>query len=339
MPATLAEVTRGGLVESTHTGSVAVCEVAGRLVAHAGDVENVVYFRSSAKPFQAVPLGESGAADAYGFATEELALACASHDATPRHQRVVARMLAKIGLDEDALGCGISPPADAQEQARIALGLKAPSQIQCECSGEHAGMLAACQHLGYPIADYVATAHPLQRRIREIVAQVTRIAPGDLAIGTDGCSIPTFGAPLRAFALAYATLGAPADAPAGAGRELAEVLDRLRAAMLAHPELVGGEGVLDSDIMRLSHGRVVAKLGAEGLLTMAAPERGLGIAITADDGQQRGLGPAAIAVLEQLSLVDQPTVEALRERHSGGVTSFKGEPVGEVRPTLRLEPS
>src|SRR5687768_16261726 len=119
MSAALAEVTRGELVESTHTGVVAVVDVSGRIVASAGDTDRVLFFRSSAKPFQAVPLVESGAADAYGFTTGELALACASHDATPAHQRGVAQMLAKIGLDEDALRCGVVPPADEQEAARI----------------------------------------------------------------------------------------------------------------------------------------------------------------------------------------------------------------------------
>ena len=331
-PARLAEVTRGDLVESTHDGAIAVCDVSGQIVVRYGDVDRVLFFRSSAKPFQSVPLVESGAADAFDFGTEELALACASHDATPTHQRVVARMLARIGLDEDALRCGIAPPEDEQEAARITLGLKAPSQIQCECSGEHAGMLAACVRQGFPIDTYTDPDHPMQRRIREVLAHVLRLEADALAIGVDGCRIPTFGAPLHAFASAYATLGDASDAGA-----LAPSLDRLRAAMLAHPTLVGGEQVLDSDIMRLSEGRIVAKLGAEGLLCLAVPERGLGIAISASDGSPRALGPAALAVLEQLSLAEPKTLDALRERHAGPVKTFAGEPVGQVRSTVALD--
>jgi L-asparaginase II len=337
MSAALAEVTRGELVESTHTGVVAVVDVSGRIVASAGDTDRVLFFRSSAKPFQAVPLVESGAADAYGFTTGELALACASHDATPAHQRGVARMLAKIGLDEDALRCGVVPPADEQEAARIALGIKANSQLQCECSGEHAGMLAACLHSGYPTDTYTEADHPLQRRIREILASILRLEADALIIGIDGCRIPTFGAPVRAFATAYATLATPSGASADAGRGFAATLDRLRAAMLAHPTLVGGEQTLDSDIMRLSDGRIVAKLGAEGLLCLAVPERGLGIAMAASDGSPRALGPAAIAVLEQLQVAEPQTLDALRERHAGRVETFAGEPVGEMRPAVELE--
>jgi L-asparaginase II len=330
-------VTRGELVESTHSGTVVVADVTGRLLACHGDPEHVVYFRSAAKPFQAVPLVACGAADAFGFGPEELALASASHDATPAHQRGVARMLAKIGLDEDALRCGVAPPPDPREAARITLGLKAPSQLQCECSGEHAGMLAACRHLGYPLDSYIEPDHPLQKRIRDIVAQALRVSEDDLITGTDGCRIPTFAAPVQSFAMAYATLADPRQAPLEAGRELAKPLDRLREAMTAHPVLVGGEATLDSDIMALSEGRIVAKLGAEGLLCLAVPERGLGIAIAADDGSSRALGPAAVAVIEQLALAEPAVLDTLRERHIETVKTFAGEAVGEVCPAFHLD--
>jgi L-asparaginase II len=337
LSATLANVTRGELVESVHPGIVVVADVSGRLLACHGDAEHVAYFRSAAKPFQAVPLVESGAADAFGFGPQDLALACASHDATPAHQRGVARMLTKIGLDEDALRCGIAPPPDPHEAARITLGLKAESQLQCECSGEHAGMLAACLHLDYPLESYTEPDHPLQRRIRDIVARVLRLDEDDLVTGTDGCRIPTFAAPVRTFAVAYATLADPKQAPAGAGRQLAKSLDRLRQAMTAHPTLVGGEQALDSDIMALSEGRIVAKLGAEGLLCLAVPERGLGIAIAAEDGASRALGPAAVAVIEQLELAAPATIDTLRERHVETVKTFGGETVGEMCPAFKLK--
>jgi L-asparaginase II len=337
MPACLAEVTRGELVESRHDGAVVVTDPDGKIIASAGDVDEVIFFRSAAKPFQAVPLITSGAAEAYGFGSEEVALACASHDATPAHQRVAARMLAKIGLDEDALRCGIAPPADKQEAARVTLGLKEPSQLQCECSGEHAGMVVACKHLGEPLDSYVTTDHPLQRRIHAIVARVTGCDEDELVVGTDGCRIPTFGAPLHSFARAYAILAAPEPVLADDKDDLALPLTRLRDAMTAHPWLIGGDQVLDTDIMRVTNGRLVAKLGAEGLLCMAVPERRPGIAITASDGTPRGLGPAATAVLEQLDLADADELKTLHERHDGKVTTFAGEEVGQVRPALRLE--
>jgi len=334
--AILAEVTRGGRIESRHDGVVVVVDVTGKAIAAAGDPETVAFFRSSAKPFQAVPLVESGAADRFGFDGAETALGCASHNASIEHQRRVAGILEKIGLGEEHLRCGFSPPADEREAARLTLGIKRASQIQCECSGEHAGMLAACVHLGYPVEGYNERDHPLQRRVLEIVAGALRLEPAAISLGVDGCSLPTFGAPLRTFATAYATLAVPDRAPADSGKELANSLDRLRSAMLAQPEMISGEGVLDTDLMRLSGGRIVAKLGAEGLLCLAVPERGWGIAIKILDGMPRALAPAALATLEQLNLLDGETLDRLREWHCGPVKSFRGEPVGELRPVLSL---
>jgi L-asparaginase II len=331
MSAILAEVARGEIVESVHTGVVVALDAAGKMIASIGDVDRVAYFRSAAKPFQAVPLVESGAADVFGFNTAELALACASHDATPAHQRAVARMLAKIGLDEDALQCGVAPPANPEEAARITLGLKSPSQLQCECSGEHAGMLAACKRLGYDLKSYNAPDHPLQQRIREVVARVTGLEEEHLVFATDGCRIPTFGAPIHAFARAYALLASPALAG-----DVASPIARLRAAIAAHPGMIGGEKTLDSDIIRYSQGRIVAKLGAEGLLCLAVPERELGIAIAIDDGMPRGLAPAAVAVLEQLELLDRTALDALRERQVEKIETFAGEAVGRITPVFDL---
>ena len=334
--AVLAEVTRGDVVESVHRGVVVVVDLQGRLVASAGNVDQMAYFRSAAKPFQAIPVVESGAAEAFGFTERELALSCSSHDSTPDHQRGVARMLEKVGVNEEDLRCGISPIADEQEQARSVLGLVWPSQVQCECSGEHAGMLAACKQLGYPLDSYVERDHPLQRRILEIVAAVLDVDEDELTLGTDGCSLPTFAAPLRRFAFAYATLACPQQSPIKNDAGLVEAIDRMREAMVAYPVMIGNEGVLDTEIMQATGGRIVAKLGAEGLLCLAAPERGLGIAIASDDGMQRGLGPAAISTLEQLELADDRTLRPLREQFASAVPSFKGEPVGAVRPALQL---
>jgi L-asparaginase II len=335
--AVLAEVTRGDIVESVHRGVVVAVDVDGNIVASAGNVDQLAYFRSAAKPFQAIPVVESGAAEAFGFTERDLALSCSSHDSTPDHQRGVARMLEKIGLHDEDLRCGISPPVDEQELARSVLGLVWPSQVQCECSGEHVGMLAACKHLGYPLDTYVERDHPLQRRILEIVATVLGMDEDQLILGTDGCSIPTFAAPIRRFAIAYAALASPCRSPLRNKPALVAAIDRLRAAMVAYPVMIGNEGVLDTDIMQTSNGRIVAKLGAEGLLCLAVPERGLGIAITSEDGMPRGLGPAAMATLEQLGVANGEMLCALRERHAGAVQNFKGKPVGAIRPALQLQ--
>lgn len=333
----LAEVTRGSWVEAIHMGSVVVMNAEGELLALAGDPATQKFFRSSAKLFQALPLIASGASDAFGFTTEELALSCASHNGTERHRTVVRSMLDKIGLGETDLRCGASEPLDEEEHARALLGLTETSTISCECSGEHAGMLAACVHAGWPTETYVEPEHPLQQQIRAIVAAACGLAEPDLEIATDGCSIPTFGAPIQAFAFAYSVLADPQGASWRGKGAWGEAALRLRDAVTRHPELVSGVGEIDTMIMQTTDGRVIGKLGAEGLLCLAVPEHRIGVAISDAGGSTRSLGPAAIAVLDQLGVEDDATLSALREDLCPPIEGFSGRVVGETRAALELQ--
>jgi L-asparaginase II len=336
MAVAIAETTRGGITESVHYGVVVAVDAAGDVVAAAGDPEQVVFFRSSAKPFQAIPVIESGAADAFGLTPAELALCCASHHGSPEHQRQVAAMLAKIGLSETDLQCGCPLTGDVEETSRILLGLVERTPLQCDCSGKHSGMLATIVHEGLSREDYLEPTHPLQQRILGIMAEVMRVPRENIAIGTDGCSLPTFGAPILAFATAFAALAAPERVPPGAGREHAAALDRLRAAMIAHPENVSAHGSFVTDLMAMSDGRIAAKTGAEGLLCLAVPERELGIAIRVADGTFRAHPAITVAALEQLDVLDAPTREAILERHSPELRNHNGRLVGEIRPAFHL---
>jgi L-asparaginase II len=264
MPVAIAETTRGGITESVHYGVVVAVDATGEVVASAGDPETLVFFRSSAKPFQAIPVIESGAADAFGFTPAELALCCASHEGSPEHQRQVAAMLAKIGMSPADLQCGCAFPGHKAEAAQVILGKIEGSPLHCDCSGKHAGMLATIVHEGLSDHDYLDPAHPLQQRILGIMAEVMRVPVETIVPGTDGCSLPTFGAPVRAFATAYAALAAPERVPAGMGREHAAALDRLRAAMIAHPENVAGRGQLVTVLMALSPGLIADESVCEG---------------------------------------------------------------------------
>lgn len=336
--AILAETTRGGLVESLHAGVIAVVDHDGHLVASAGDVDQVIFFRSSAKPFQAVPVIESGAADTFGFTPAELALCCASHNAEPRHQEQVAVMLQKIGLTSDALRCGAPLPSDQDEAARVVAGLIPRTQLQCDCSGKHAGVLATCVHLKEPLATYLNPDHPAQRRILAVMATVLRTPSDAIPLGVDGCGLPTFAAPVRAFAGAFAALASPESVPLDAGGTHAAALNRLRAAMAAHPENVAGTGELVTDLMVLSGGRVVAKSGAEGLICLALPELRLGVAIRVLDGSFRSHAVIVASLLEQLGAVDRETIASLQERHPAILRNHVGRVVGDLRPTFELRP-
>ncbi len=324
----LAEVVRGGRVESVHHGSIAVVDADGRLIAEAGDPGQFLYFRSSAKPFQAIPLVESGAADAFGLTTAELALCCASHSGTARHQEQVAALLAKLGLDETALQCGAPFPYDPKAGSLVGAGLMPRSQLGCDCSGKHSGMLATCLHRGLQIDSYLDPDHPLQREILDLMAELCALPADGIALAIDGCSLPTFGARLSDFARAWAHMAAPTVH--------VEALARLRSAMLAHPENVAGEGMLDTDVMRAGGGSIVAKGGAEALQCLALPERGLGIAIRIADGSNRARQVVVEATLRALGAVDEATLAAILPIEDRELRNHNKLLVGEIRATPAL---
>ena len=322
MTTRIAEVTRGGVVESTHEGTIVVVNTAGETIAAAGDPDQFAYFRSSAKPFQAIGVIESGAADRFGFTPAELALCCASHNGTKNHQDQVVAMLAKLGLDESALQCGIP---------RAYFADRAVTPLQCDCSGKHTGMLATCLQKGYPIDSYLEPTHPLQVEIRRYVGELCRVAPESLALATDGCSVPTFGTAIRGFALAFAALAAPESAPAGAGLEHAATLNRLREAMISAPANVAGEGELVTTLMRAGGGEIVAKSGAEGLICLGIPKKQIGVAIRIADGSFRAHPAVVLDVLRQLKLVEAPIIDSIAGAHSLQLRNHNGIHVGDIR--------
>jgi L-asparaginase II len=281
------EATRGDLVESVHRVSAAVMHADGRLVAAAGDASRVAYWRSAAKPFQALPLLEDGAADALAMTAEELALACASHSSEPRHLEVAGGLLRRIGATEAELACGPHPPISPAVAERVVREGTELTPLWSNCSGKHAGMLALARHHGWPSAGYERPGHPLQDRILSEVARWTRVRAQTIPIATDGCSAVTFALPLSAMALAWARFGADGAPPAA----------RLRAAMTTHPDLVAGTGRLCTELMAAHPGRVLAKVGAAGIYCAALPELGVGVALKVADGDSDVSAPALLAVL------------------------------------------
>ncbi len=283
---------RGGIVESFHEVHVAVVDAAGRLAARAGDPDLVTFWRSAAKPFQALPIVLDGAADAFGLTPADLALACASHSSEPAQVDAVRRLLAKIGCSEADLLCGPHTPlSEAVAQDYRAAGVTLTA-VHSNCSGKHAGMLALARHHGWPTAHYVAAEHPVQRRCRDEIARWSGVPGADLGAGVDGCGVQCFALPLRRMAQAYARLGVSDDAGPR----------RIRTAMLEHPELIAGEGRPCTEVMRAFPGRVVAKVGAEGVYSALVMDRQVGVALKIADGHTQAAVLALHAVLGELGL-------------------------------------
>lgn len=326
------EATRGDLVESVHLVSVAVADADGSLVAAAGDAELRTFWRSAAKPFQALPLVEDGAADAFGLTDEELALCCASHSSEPVHLALTDGFLHRIGCAESDLACGPHAPLGAAVAERVARSGESPTPRWSNCSGKHAGMLALARHHGWPTHGYERAGHPVQERILREVARWTGMAPGAIELAVDGCTAVCFGLPLHAMATAYARLAA-SNEPAVA---------RVRAAMLAHPAIVAGEGRYCTDLMRALPGAVIAKVGAEGVYSAALIGAGLGVALKVQDGDMRSAPVALAAVLQQLCARHAPALAAgLLDGPAGryaepAARNTRGEVTGVLRATGTL---
>jgi len=306
-------------VEAVHDVHAAVVDAGGRLVARTGDPDLVTFWRSAAKPFQALPLVEDGAADRFSFTSEELALVCASHSSEPGQVARVRELLGKIGCSERDLLCGPHPPLServAQDYATRGLRLTA---------GKHAGMLALARHHGWPTQFYTRPEHPVQQRCLREVARWTDVAAADIRTATDGCGVVCFGIPLRNMAWAYARL---ANAEVGTRNAEQSVVE----AMLRHPELLAGDGRPCTEMMRAHPGRVIVKVGAEGVYCAVLPRDGLGVAIKVADGHAVASALAMAAVLEQLGLRPRPVSLAARP-----MVNTRGETVGELRVNGGLE--
>ena len=332
----LVEVLRGNAVESSHRGAMAVLDADGALRAGLGDIDRPIFPRSAVKVLQALPLVASGAADAWGLGDAELALACASHGGEERHALAAASMLAKAGLDAGALECGAHwPYAEAASRALAAQG-REPTALNNNCSGKHAGFVCLGCHLAGGadarafVRGYIGPDHPV---MREVTAALQATTGHDLAStprGTDGCSIPTFAVPLRALALAFARVATGV----GLSAEHAAAARRLRGAVAAEPFMVGGTGKFDSRVMERLGERVFCKVGAEGVYCAALPERGLGVAIKIDDGNNaRAAEVAMAAAIEALVTLDDAQAGFMRGFSQTVLRNWNGIEVGGLRAT------
>ncbi len=335
----LVDVLRGGSVESAHRGAVVVLDADGAVLTSLGDIDRPVFARSAVKVLQALPLLESGAADQLALGDDELAIACASHNGEVAHTRTVSGMLAKAGVDADALECGTHwPYLDAAVRELAAQG-RPPNALHNNCSGKHAGFVclahAMCGgvNLRQYVRGYAAPGHPV---MREVSAALQAATGADLArapLGTDGCSMPTFGIALRRLALGFARVGSGTGLRDGHAR----AARRLRAAVAKAPHMVAGTGRFDSRVMALLGERVFCKVGAEGVYCAALPGRGLGVAIKIDDGNNaRACEVVMAAVIEAFVTLDDAEASFMRSLSDVVLKNWNGVEVGALRASAAL---
>ncbi len=329
----LVEVVRGDFVESRHRGAIAVVAPDGTVVHAIGDVTREMFLRSAIKPVQALPLRESGAADAFGFGDVEIALAGASHLGEARHVSAVGEMLRQAGADPAMFECGAQPPSSETAARDLARDRQPPQALHNNCLGKHAGMIATALHKGEAVDGYTNVTHPVQQRVLSVFESMTGYDLGRAARGIDGCTVPVWAMPLGNLALAMARMADPADQPEV--RQAA--VTRIRDAMAAQPFYIHGSNAFGTNVIAAAGPEVLVKGGGEGVYTAILPALGFGVALKIDDGASRAAELAMIHTLHQLDALTTQQRAILTDRLHPVQTNWSGKDVGTLRPTAALK--
>lgn len=326
------EVTRGKLVESRHRGMGVVVDGDGKVVFSFGEADAPVFPRSACKAMQALPLVESGAADAYGFGNVELALACSSHSGEDAHVATAAAMLSKAGRDDTALECGAHWASDQAVLIHQARTIEKPTALHNNCSGKHSGFVCTCAHAGMEVKGYVGYDHPLQQEIRGTMEVLTGAILGHQNCGTDGCSIPTYAVPLKGLAHGFAKMVTGNTLSA----ERAKASRRLMDACMAEPFYVAGTNRACTRLMQVAPGKIFAKTGAEGVFIAALPDEGLAMAVKCEDGATRAAEAMIFALISRYFEKGSEVREKLLSMANKSMKNWNGIHVGDVRVTDAL---
>jgi len=324
--AVLVTYTRSGREESYHFGAYCLFRN-GKVERERGDTEGPVFYRSAAKPLQALVVVESGAADRFGLSDPELALTVGSHAGSPLHARTAASILAKVGESAEILRCGGHRSLDPKVHEDYIRRGYIPGRIEDNCSGKHAGMIAAAKALGADPKSYADPDHLVQRRNLANVARFTGVEERDVWVGVDGCAVPSFGVGVRAMAEAAALYGTPEELP----DTTTEAVRRITRVVLAHPEMIAGEGLFDTKLIRAGNGKLIVKQGAEGVEIVSVLGERMGIAVKIADGARRAVRVLLAELLVELGLITRRDATELAPRV---VRTREGDPIGEVQVKL-----
>jgi L-asparaginase II len=322
------EIVRGDLVEARHVIRVAVVDDTGAVAASIGDVEELTYYRSVAKPLQALPLVEEGVVDRFDLSQAELALCCGSHEGETAHVAAARSILRKAGVEESLLRCGAHLPFSPEANRALLTGGGQAERVHNNCSGKHAGMLALATALDWNPIDYHLPEHPVQLRMLDEIRRWTGLASEQIQTGIDGCGVVCFAVPLRDIAASFARFATAATQN--------EAVKRVVSAMTAHSFMVGGTGRTCTDVMKRAAGRTFVKVGAEGVYAGGVTEQGLGFAIKVADGGRRAAEVALVRVLSELGVLSSDDVTALRQHANPTVFNTRGEEVGQIRAAFDL---
>ncbi len=326
-------VSRNGAVESVHYGNMAIVNADGKLLYKVGDPNAVTFMRSSAKPWQAIDIVESGAYRKFGFTPKQLAIMCASHSGEEIHTQVVGEILQKIGIEPEQLQCGIHTPLYYTHR-----NIAPPSDLKIttlhhNCSGKHAAMLALCKFHNYPTENYLDINHPLQQTILDNIAWLCNYPKEKILVGIDGCSAPVYGMPLYNMAWGWARFVTPNSVPA----DKAKTYSTIYRAMMENPEMIAGTGRYDTVLMSTCRGKILAKVGAEGVHCAGIIDKGYALAAKIVDGARRAIFPFSLEALHQLGEINDCQAEKLLEFRYSVIRNYRNIEVGDLKADFKLE--
>lgn len=324
----LVAITRGNYIESVHYGYICIVDINKDVVYHLGEDNTHIFLRSSAKPFQAIPLVESGAIERYHITHKELAAICSSHSGELFHRETVYSILNKIELTEMDLDCGITNPYNPEMNEELIRKKERPSPLYNCCSGKHAGILALCRYYGFPTLGYSEIHHPAQQLIKSTIVELLQCGDNDIEIATDGCGIPNFMMSMKNTAFLYALLASGNKSPC----KHREAIEKIKKAILLYPEMINGDGEFCTELMIAGRGKVIGKVGGEGVYCIGIPDMQLGIAIKVADGNERAIYPIAVHLLEELGVLEEEAIKSLSKWRIPPIKNHKGKVIGYTIP-------
>ena len=332
----LIKIYRGNLVENIYQGDIAIVNTRGKITFSVGDSEKITYWRSAAKPIQVMPVIYSGAADKYKLTEKEIAILTSSHSGEDEHIKLIYSILDKISLDERNLLCGAYPAFRKTTNNSLIQDKTNAKPIYNPCSGKHVAQLILCKYYGWRINDYYKLKHPVQQMILDIVAKMTEYPKEEIYLGVDGCGVPVFGLPIKNMSYAYARMVNWKNL----FPEYQQAAKRIVMSMIRNPKIVGGTGRFDTDLIRISEGKLLAKSGADGVFCIGVRNnnnnKGIGITIKMESGNMKFLPMVAIQVLSQLKILSKEKLTQLEKYCPSWVKNYRNEKVGTFISDFKL---
>ncbi|MFW6148995.1 MAG: asparaginase [Atribacterota bacterium] len=331
------KIYRGNLIENLYRGDVSIVNKNSNSIYSLGDEQKLTYWRSAAKPIQALPIIFSGAYQKYNFTNQELAIMAASHNGEEKHIRLVYSILEKINLSEKDLKCGICPPVHRPTAYYLKKNGIKISPVYNPCSGKHVAQLALCKYYGWSIADYYSVNHPVQQMILDIVGDISEYPKRKIYLGIDDCTVPVFGMPIKNMSKAYARIANWELLP----KKYKQAVQKIFSSMVNNPDIVGGTDRFDTDLMKVSDGNLLAKSGADGVFCIGIRNEKensvLGITIKMESGNMKFLPMAVIRILEQIKILSEKQINKLKNYIPSGILNFRDEKIGFIISDFKLK--